>query len=107
MHQGADALRKIVEMLGLKGRLRPAVLDKILAREFEVYPPRLIYAQPKLHGEIKKLFGGTRGLFFEVGANDGLSQSNTAYLEKYQGWRGTSNSRSFLTRGSPLTNSLR
>ena len=75
-------------MLGLKGRLRPAVLDKILAREFEVYPPRLIYAQPKLHGEIKKLFGGTRGLFFEVGANDGLSQSNTAYLEKYQGWRG-------------------
>lgn len=29
-----------------------------------------------------------RGFFVEAGANDGLSQSNTAYLERYRGWRG-------------------
>jgi FkbM family methyltransferase len=29
-----------------------------------------------------------RGFFVEAGANDGISQSNTAYLERYLGWRG-------------------
>jgi hypothetical protein len=29
-----------------------------------------------------------RGFFVEVGGNDGISQSNTAYLERYLGWRG-------------------
>lgn len=28
------------------------------------------------------------GVFVEAGANDGLSQSNTAYFERYLGWRG-------------------
>lgn len=28
------------------------------------------------------------GVFIEAGANDGLTQSNTAYLERYRGWRG-------------------
>jgi FkbM family methyltransferase len=28
------------------------------------------------------------GFFVEVGGNDGISQSNTAYLERYLGWRG-------------------
>lgn len=29
-----------------------------------------------------------RGVFVEAGANDGVSQSNTLYFEKYRGWRG-------------------
>lgn len=28
------------------------------------------------------------GFFVEAGANDGLDQSNTAYFEKFRGWRG-------------------
>ncbi|MCL4237598.1 MAG: hypothetical protein KJ047_05045 [Anaerolineae bacterium] len=28
------------------------------------------------------------GFFVELGANDGLSQSNTYYYERWQGWRG-------------------
>ena len=28
------------------------------------------------------------GYFVELGANDGVSQSNTLYFEKYRGWRG-------------------
>lgn len=31
---------------------------------------------------------GRNGIFVEAGANDGLSQSNTAYYELYLGWRG-------------------
>jgi FkbM family methyltransferase len=31
---------------------------------------------------------GYGGFFVEVGGNDGISQSNTAYLERYRGWRG-------------------
>ena len=43
------------------------------------------------HGMDKKLdsyFGLTRGFFIEVGANDGVKQSNTLYFEKYLGWSG-------------------
>jgi FkbM family methyltransferase len=29
-----------------------------------------------------------KGFFVEAGANDGISQSNTAYFEFYRGWRG-------------------
>ena len=29
-----------------------------------------------------------KGYFVEVGANDGISQSNTLYFEKYKGWKG-------------------
>lgn len=32
--------------------------------------------------------GLKRGYFVEAGANDGVSQSNTLYFEKYRGWRG-------------------
>jgi len=30
----------------------------------------------------------TDGFFIELGANDGLEQSNTAYFEFYRGWKG-------------------
>lgn len=55
---------------------------------FELAPPRITYALPALHREIKARFAGRPGVFFEVGANDGLTQSNSAYLEKYCGWKG-------------------
>ncbi|QIB34877.1 FkbM family methyltransferase [Ancylobacter pratisalsi] len=35
-----------------------------------------------------KYLPGTNGTFIEVGANDGISQSNTWYLEAYRGWSG-------------------
>lgn len=75
-------------MLGQITWRRSALINKFLARQFEVFPPRLVYAQPHLHLHIRRLFGRTPGVFFEVGANDGLLQSNTAYLERYSGWRG-------------------
>jgi len=49
------------------------------------------YSRPALHGIDRKLerhlnFDG--GVFIEAGANDGVRQSNTYYLEKFRGWTG-------------------
>ncbi len=69
----------------------PSVLDGLRIvknRQFEVVPPRVIYATSELHAFIKARFGGRPGVFLEAGANNGLAQSNTAYLERYLGWRG-------------------
>jgi len=37
---------------------------------------------------LMKHIGYKNGYFIELGANDGISQSNTLYLEKYLGWHG-------------------
>jgi hypothetical protein len=56
----------------------------------EIRPPfRRRFALPALHDAIcheLATLGG--GFFLEAGANDGLLFSNTAYLERYCGWRG-------------------
>jgi FkbM family methyltransferase len=39
--------------------------------------------------KLDKLFSGKEnGFFIELGANDGLNQSNTAFFEFYRGWKG-------------------
>jgi len=49
------------------------------------------YSWPALNDIDKKLekyFPYSNGFFIEAGANDGFKQSNTYYLERFQGWRG-------------------
>lgn len=49
------------------------------------------YSHPGLGGidrELEKLLNFTNGFFIEAGANDGYSQSNTYFLERFKGWRG-------------------
>jgi FkbM family methyltransferase len=41
-----------------------------------------------LDRKLLKYIGFRRGTYIEAGANDGLSQSNTFYLERYLGWTG-------------------
>lgn len=75
----------------LLARHAPGVhnLANIVARgRFEVWPPRVTYALGELHEKINARFDRDGGSFFEVGANNGLTQSNTAYLEFYRRWRG-------------------
>lgn len=38
--------------------------------------------------KLARHLGSGRGIFIEAGANDGLSQSNTYWLERMRGWRG-------------------
>lgn len=64
------------------------LLADLRAGRFELFPPRLTYAQGSFHRNIKLLLNYRGGVYFEVGANDGLRQSNTAYLEKHMNWRG-------------------
>lgn len=48
------------------------------------------YSMPALNGLDRKMLGRLpdSGVFLEVGANDGYSQSNTYYLERARGWSG-------------------
>ena len=54
----------------------------------------MYYGLPDCHGvpldaKLDELFGGRRnGVFIELGAHDGLTQSNTAFLELSRGWTG-------------------
>lgn len=41
-----------------------------------------------LQYKLNKIFNKKYGFFIELGANDGLFQSNTAYFEKEMGWKG-------------------
>ncbi len=48
------------------------------------------YSWPALNNLDRIMVGvlPSKGTFLEVGGNDGYSQSNTYYLEKFKGWRG-------------------
>ena len=50
--------------------------------------PKRSFGVNKLDVEVAAHLARTGGIFVEAGANDGLAQSNTAYLEYYFGWRG-------------------
>lgn len=60
------------------------------ARVFEAFGSQR-YSAPGLRGLDKKLLryiSAEPGVFLEIGANDGFSQSNTYYLERVLGWDG-------------------
>jgi len=61
------------------GKLRNALLSRLQRRS---------YAQNRLDLKLSPFLSFKGGFFVEVGANDGISQSNTLYFEKYKGWRG-------------------
>ena len=42
-----------------------------------------------LDKKIESYLNYNNGYFVELGANDGITQSNSYYFEKYRGWRGT------------------
>lgn len=46
------------------------------------------YALGYLDFKLRTLCDFQGGFFVEVGANDGIAQSNTLYFERYLGWRG-------------------
>lgn len=46
------------------------------------------YALDELDLKLRSYINIKKGFFIEAGANNGKSQSNTLYYEKYMGWRG-------------------
>lgn len=76
-------------MMNLPGALRRS-LNRARRSGFEMLGSDR-YSRPGLNGLDRKLerhldFDG--GMFVEAGANDGVQQSNTYYLEKFRGWTG-------------------
>lgn len=72
----------------------PEALKKPLRRlrtRLGLDPAYLRPVRPSLNGLDAKLEAYLNidgGFFIEAGANDGITQSNTFYFEKYRGWRG-------------------
>jgi len=52
------------------------------------YFKRQSYALDELDLKLRPYIKFNNGMFIEAGANNGMSQSNTLYFEKYMGWRG-------------------
>lgn len=66
----------------------PQPVRDIARGRFEVLPPRRTFALGVIHSRLCEYLDFDDGFFFEAGAYDGLSHSNTAYFERYRGWRG-------------------
>ena len=56
--------------------------------KFYLFRRRKYKAQDDLDIKLKKFLNKRNGFFIEIGANDGIHQSNTFYLEKNKNWSG-------------------
>ena len=50
---------------------------------------RQYFGLNNLDQKLEPFINYDRGYFLEIGANDGVNQSNTLYYERYRGWTGT------------------
>jgi FkbM family methyltransferase len=66
----------------------PMSVVRRIKRKILGYRNRDSYAQFDYDKKLEKFLPFRRGFFVETGANDGVTQSNTLYFEKYKGWRG-------------------
>ena len=69
-----------LEALFFRWRLLTLQMKELLGQ-----PYTALYAMDK---KLEKYIGFKDGTFIEAGANDGIAQSNTYFLEKKLGWRG-------------------
>ena len=61
---------------------------KNLRLKIYLFRRRNYKAQDDLDIKLKKFLNKRNGFFIEIGANDGVHQSNTFYLEKNKNWYG-------------------
>ena len=92
----SQAFLEIEKISGRSGGIR-ALLPHTLKRRLALARSEVAlragvgsYSWPALHGLDRQLAEvlPSEGVFFEVGANDGFSQSNTYHLEKLRDWQG-------------------
>lgn len=62
------------------------VINKLITLKSII--PKKFYSLNKLDKKMLKYINFYNGYFVEIGANDGIKQSNTLYFEKNLGWRG-------------------
>ena len=66
---------------------RPVIDFFIYHLYYKIYR-RGYFAQSNLDKKLKKYIDYKNGFFVELGANDGIQQSNTYYFEQYRNWKG-------------------
>jgi FkbM family methyltransferase len=89
--QSLDLLRHLTErMATIEGRLeslettvRPVPQPAHPAEESRTY-----FGLNELDRRLERYVDHDAGYFVELGANDGIAQSNTLYFEKFRGWHG-------------------
>jgi FkbM family methyltransferase len=66
------------------------LVDRVRSRRQPQPPPRerVYYGLEGLDRRLEPYVDFDNGTFVEAGANDGLTQSNTAYFDEFRGWRG-------------------
>jgi len=83
--------RKFIELEYYKNSILSYVpFDKYTLKEYNTYKSYSHVDSKTIPFDYKLdwLFQKTNGFFVEVGANDGLLQSNTAFFEFYRNWKG-------------------
>jgi len=73
-------------MKELVKQLLPPLLTELLKRAKYLRPH--YFGLDNLDQKLERYLDFDGGYFVELGANDGLHQSNTLYYERYRGWRG-------------------
>lgn len=66
--------------------LPPFVVD--IQKKFTRKPKTIYYGLNELDRKLERWLGYENGYFVELGANDGVKQSNTLYFEKQKNWKG-------------------
>jgi FkbM family methyltransferase len=72
----------------MKRALRRAVRLTAAAGSATVAAPKQYYGLAGLDKQLEPHIDFDNGIFVEAGANDGQTQSNTAYFARHRGWRG-------------------
>jgi hypothetical protein len=72
------------------GELLKDLLPPLLTRALTAvkYKRRQYFGLDNLDQRLEKYLDFDNGYFVELGANNGVSQSNTLYFERYRNWRG-------------------
>jgi FkbM family methyltransferase len=74
----------------IKDLLPPLILRRIRPLLHWIWPPResAYYGLDGLDQKLEKYLDYDNGFYVELGANDGVSHSNTFYYERNRGWKG-------------------
>ena len=87
-----SAATTVLKVLGLRDRVLAARIDRARARRLTAEAADSdAHSKPALHGmdvKLDTILDKDGGFFIEAGANDGFTQSNTYWLERFRGWHG-------------------